>query len=62
MKNKGLEYRLILVLMGLSAVASVLNIWKPELFSDTAKLVFRAILFGGFVWYLTRGKKLDPNG
>jgi hypothetical protein len=40
MKNAGLEYRLVLVLMGLSAVGSLLNIWKPELFPDYAKPIF----------------------
>ncbi len=62
MKNAGLEYRLILVLIGISAIGGILTVWKPELFPDYAKLVFRAILFGGFVWYFTRGKKLNQNG
>jgi hypothetical protein len=62
MKNTGLEYRLILVLMGISAVGVILNMWKPELFPDYATLVFRAVLFSGFGWYFTRGKKMNPNG
>jgi hypothetical protein len=62
MKNAGLEYRLILVLMGISAIGGILTVWKPELFPDYAKSVFRAILFSGFGWYFTRGKKLNPNG
>jgi type IV secretory pathway TrbL component len=62
MKNAGIEYRLILVLMGISAIGGILTIWKPELFPDYAKPLFRAFLFIGFVWYFTRGKKMNPNG
>jgi hypothetical protein len=62
MKNVGLEYRFALVLISISAIGGILTVWKSELFPDYAKSVFRAILFGGFLWYFTRGKKLNPNG
>ena len=58
MKNAQLEYTIVSILMGLSAVAACLNFYDGSLMSENTKVVFKAFLFLGIMWYVIRGQNL----
>jgi hypothetical protein len=58
MKNAKSEYTIVSVLMGLSAVAACVNFYDETLMSENVKIVFKAFLFIGVIWYFMRGRNL----
>lgn len=56
MKISKIEYYLMLAIVIVSATAAIVNIFFSNVFSYNAKMIFKAGLFMGFAWLLTRGK------